>query len=132
MNQISATVTKIESFENITIVSFLASDQPLKMMSLEINKNLQVGSIVTLGVKASSVSIAKSLESELSISNQLKTTIEDVNNGMLLTSIKLRFGDATLESIITLESSKRLDLKKNETLIALIKSSDLSILELLA
>lgn len=131
MNQISATVTKLESFENITLVSFLAFNQPLKMMSLEMNKELQIGSIVTLGVKASSVSVAKNLESELSISNQLKTTAEDVNNGMLLTSVKLRFGDTILESIITLESSKRLDLKKNETLIALIKSSDLSILEVL-
>ncbi|MFA6196047.1 MAG: TOBE domain-containing protein [Sulfurimonas sp.] len=129
MNQISATVTKIESFENITIVSFFAFNQPLKMMSLEINKEVQVGSLVTLGVKASSVSLAKNLESALSISNQLETTIKGVNNGSLLTSVKLHFGDVILESIITLESSKRLALHENDEIIALIKSSDLSILE---
>jgi molybdopterin-binding protein len=129
LNQISATVTKIESFENITIVSFFAFNQPLKMMSLEINKEVQVGSLVTLGVKASSVSLAKNLESALSISNQLETTIKGVNNGSLLTSVKLHFGDVILESIITLESSKRLALHENDEIIALIKSSDLSILE---
>lgn len=130
MNKINATLTKIESFENITLVSFLAFNQPLKMMSLDMNTNIQVGSIVTLGVKASSVSIAKHLESELSISNQLQTTLVSVNNGHLLTSVKLLFGDTILESIITLDSSKRLGLRENDTVIALIKSSDLSILEL--
>lgn len=132
MNQISAKVTKIETFENITIVSFLAFGESLKMMSLEMSKNLQIGSIVTLGVKASSVSLAKNLESALSISNQLRVSIQEVNNGTLLASVKLRFGEAFLESIITLESSKRLGLVKNETLIALIKSSDLSILEIVS
>jgi molybdopterin-binding protein len=131
LNQIQASVTKIERFENISIVSFLACAQALKMMSLEMNKDLKVGSIVTLGVKASGISLAKNLESMLSISNQLKTTIKSVNNGSLLTSVKLLFGDGVLESIITLESSKRLNLHENDTVIALIKSSDLSILEVL-
>lgn len=93
--------------------------------------HIQVGSIVMLGVKASSVSIAKHLESELSISNQLQTTLVSMNNGHLLTSVKLRFGDAILESIITLDSSKRLGLQEGDTVVALIKSSDLSILELI-
>lgn len=132
MNQIQASVTKIERVDKITIVSFLAYDHALKMMSLEINEDLKVGSIVTLGVKASGVSLAKKLQRELSISNQLKTRIVSVNNGSLLTSVKLLFGDAVLESIITLESSKRLNLQENDTLIALIKSSDLSILEALS
>ena len=131
MNQISAIVSKIESFENITIVSFFAFNQPLRMMSLEINKEVQVGSLVTLGIKASSISLAKNLESALSISNQLKTTIKGVKNGTLLSSVKLVFGDAILESIITLESSKRLALHENDEVIALIKSSDLSLLEVL-
>jgi molybdate transport system regulatory protein len=100
------------------------------MMSLELNKNIKIGADVTLGVKASSISLAKNLSTGLSISNQLQTTIISVNNGTLLASIKLRFEDFILESIITLESSKRLSLHEGDTIVALIKSSDLSILEL--
>ncbi len=131
MNKIDAKVEAIESLENITVVSFSSFGQALKMMSLELDKNIKIGSKVTLGVKASSISIAKNLSTELSISNQLQTTVISVNNGILLTSIKLRFEDFILESIITLESSKRLSLHEGDTVIALIKSSDLSILEVL-
>ncbi|MFA6137211.1 MAG: TOBE domain-containing protein [Sulfurimonas sp.] len=129
MNKIDAKVEAIESLENITVVSFSSFGQPLKMMSLEMNKEIKIGSKVTLGVKASSISIAKNLSTELSISNQLLTTVISVNNGTLLASIKLRFEDFILESIITLESSKRLKLHEGDTVIALIKSSDLSVLE---
>ncbi|MFA6193069.1 MAG: TOBE domain-containing protein [Sulfurimonas sp.] len=130
MNKISARVETIESIDNISVVSFSSFGQPLKMMSLELNKNIKIGADVTLGVKASSISLAKNLSTGLSISNQLQTTIISVNNGTLLASIKLRFEDFILESIITLESSKRLSLHEGDTIVALIKSSDLSILEL--
>jgi molybdopterin-binding protein len=131
LNKISARVEAIEGMENITIVSFSSNSQALKMMSLELDKNIKIGSKITLGVKASSISIAKNIISELSISNQLKTTIVSIDNGTLLTSVKLRFEESILESIITLESSKRLNLQENDTVVALIKSSDLSILELI-
>ncbi len=131
MNKIDATLTVIEHSQGISVVSFGSSNQHLKMMSLDLDESMKVGVKVRLGVKASSISIAKNLRGELSIANQLKSTVVSVNNGTLLSSVKLRFGDFILESIITSESSKRLDLQENDAVIALIKSSDLSILELL-
>ena len=131
MNKISAIVSRVESFENISIVCFTSCNQQLKMMSLELSEDIQIGVSVLLGVKASNISIAKDFSGSLSISNQLSTTLVSLNNGNLLTSVKLNFGDAILESIITLESSKRLNLQENDTVVALIKSSDLSILEVI-
>lgn len=130
MNKIEAIITMTESFQNISVVSFESCGQQLKMMSLDLDRNIKIGTKVTLGVKSSSISIAK-VSGELSISNQLKSIIVSVNSGTLLTSVKLRFGDSILESIITLESSKRLNLHEGDVVITLIKSSDLSILELL-
>ena len=129
MNRINAIITAIESFENITIVNFEAAGQPMRMMALELNKSLVVGSKVTLGVKASHIALAKELKGRLSISNQLSATIENVTNGKLLSSIKLSFGDHLLESIITRISAEEMDLRIGEKVIALIKSSELSILE---
>ncbi len=129
MNRINAIITAIESFENITIVNFEAAGQPMRMMALELNKSLVVGSKVTLGVKASHIALAKELKGQLSISNQLSATIENVTNGKLLSSIKLSFGDHLLESIITRISAEEMDLRIGEKVIALIKSSELSILE---
>ncbi len=128
MNKIDAIVTAIEDFENITIVNFEAAGQPMRMMALELNKSLVVGSKVTLGVKASHIALAKELKGQLSISNQLSTTIESVTNGKLLSSVKLSFGGHLLESIITRISAQEMDLRTGERVIALIKSSELSIL----
>ena len=128
MNRINAIVTAIESFENITIVSFQASGQPMRMMALELNSSLGIGSKVTLGVKASHIALAKETNGKLSISNQLKATIESIENGKLLSSVKLSFGNHFLESIITRISAKEMDLRTGERVIALIKSSELSIL----
>ncbi len=130
MNRIDAVVTTIDSFENITIVSFEAASQPMRMMALELDKSLVVGSKVTLGVKASNIALAREFSGILSISNQLKVTIESINNGKLLSSIKFSFAGSLIESIITRESVSRMNLQTGTNIIALIKSSELSILEI--
>lgn len=129
MNRIDAIITTIESFDNITIVSFEAAGQPMRMMALELNDNLVVGSSVVLGIKASNIALASELNGLLSISNQLQVTIESVNNGKLLSSVKFSFAESLMESIITRESSLKMDIQVGDRVIALIKSSELSILE---
>lgn len=130
MNRIDAVVTAVDSFENITIVSFEAAGQPMRMMALELDKSLIVGSKVTLGVKASNIALAREFSGMLSISNQLKVTIDSINNGKLLSSIKFSFAGSLIESIITRESVSRMNLQAGTNIIALIKSSELSILEI--
>lgn len=130
MNQLSATVTDIQKSDNLSVVSFEAYGQALRMVALELDASLVVGSEVTLSAKATKIALAKNIDGELSISNQINVSVESVNNGSLLGSIKLRFGEALLESIITLESSVRMKLKAEERLTALIQASDLSVLKI--
>ena len=130
MNRIGATVKSVESVDNITIVSFEAAGQPMRMMALALNAPLQPGSRVTLGVKASHVSLAKDLGGMLSISNRLNVTVEKVDNGALLCSVKVRLGETLIESIITRESSERMNLRAGDRVTTLIKASELSILSI--
>ncbi len=130
MNRIEAIVTDIEYFDNITIVSFEADEQSMRMMSLELDDTIVIGSKVILGIKASNIALAKDLNGLLSISNQLKVTVESLTNGKLLSSIKFSFAGSLIESIITRESSQKMGLQAGEEIIALIKSSELSLLEI--
>ena len=130
MNRISAVVTAIESVDTITVVDFDASGTPMRMMALEMTERVEVGSKVLLGVKASGVILAKAFGGSLSISNRLDAVVESVKNGRLVSSVKVRFGEARMESIITRESSERMGLQPGDRLTVLIKASDLSILEL--
>lgn len=131
MSQIIATIKKIHNIDNLNIVEFDFFGKTLKMMSLDLNKNVQIGKKVKLAVKPTNISIAKNLFGEISLSNQLVVNIKSIENGQLLSSIILEVNDTTFESIITADSSKRMNLQKNEQVTILIKASDLSIMEVL-
>lgn len=131
MSKIIATVSDIQSCDSLHIVKFDFLGQTLAMMSLEIDKKIKIGTKVSLQIKPSHVALGKNIQGELSYSNQLNCKIKSIENGELLSSITLEFKNTTLESIITKGSVKRLGLKTNEEVTALIKASEISIGEVL-
>ena len=131
MSQLIATIKKINSVNNLNIVEFDFHGLTLKMMSLDLNTDVQVGKKVKLSVKPTNISIAKNLIGEISLSNQIVATIENLENGQLLSSVSLKVHNTLLESIITVDSSKRMNLQIGEVVTILIKASNLSIGEVL-
>lgn len=127
MNRLNAVVKNIQSVDNLNIVSFEYQGEVLTMMSLDLADNIQVRKRVELTAKATNIAIAKEFSGEVSYSNQIKASIVEIENGELLSSIKLKVKEFFLESIITLNSSKRMDLKVDDEVTLLIKASDLSI-----
>ena len=129
MNTIKASVSNIQCVDNLCIITFQAQDTQMQMMSLGLNTQIKIGSKVLLGVKSSNVLVAKKLSGMLSASNQLTCRVKSVNNGELLSSIKLTFGDEVIQSVITKNSSLNMNLLESDEVLAIIKSSELSILK---
>jgi len=130
MSKLIATITNVESVDSLNVVSFDCNGNSLKMMSLELDKNVKVGAKVSLGIKSTSIGIAKDINALLSYSNQLNVVVQEIDNGHLLSSIKLSFDPYILESIITRDSTKRMNLNVGEKVVALIKANDISIVEI--
>ncbi|MCT7529712.1 TOBE domain-containing protein [Aliarcobacter cryaerophilus] len=126
-----ARVKDIKTIDSLNIVEFDFNNITLKMMSLELHKEVKLESKVKLLVKPSNVIISKNYIEDISLSNQTLAKIVAIENGELLNSISLKIGDTTFESIITKESSKRLHLQEGNIVNILIKASDLSILRVL-
>ena len=131
MSNFIASIKKINSVDNLNIVEFDFNGLTLKMMSLDLNDDVKIGKKVKLSVKPSNISIAKNLTGEISLSNKIVATIQSLENGQLLTSVILKINDTLLESIITVDSSKRMNLQIGESVTILIKASNLSIEEVL-
>ena len=137
MSQIVATIGKIESVESLNVVTFISNGSRLTMVSLELDEEVSVGRNVTLSCKPTSVALAKPeiLKKErgemLSYANQIAVTVTSVTKGKLLSSVLLRFGDAILEALIITASLEQMGLEEGDAAVALIKVSDLSILEVL-
>ena len=131
MSKLIATIKKINSIDNLNIVEFEFLGTTLKMMSLDLSSNIQIGKKVRLSVKPTNISIAKNFTGEISLSNQLVAIIQNIENGKLLSSVSLKISDFLLESIITVDSSKRMNLQIGDEVKILIKASNLSIEEVL-
>jgi len=131
MSIIQARVLNYKKSQNLHLVEFECNTQILTMMSLELNKEIKPASLVKLIVKPTHIAISKNFSSDISHQNRLKTKVDAVDDGKLLSSVKLDFEGFMLESIITLDASKRLNLKKGDEVLALIQASELSILEII-
>lgn len=130
MSNFNAKITNIQNEMSLNIVTFQTGETILKMISLELNEKITIGIDVLLSCKATNIALAKEFDGELSYSNQIPMQIESLEVGKLLSSLKLEQGDLKLESIITTASLERMKLKVGENVTALIKSSDLSIMEI--
>ncbi len=131
MSQIIATIKNIRNVDSLNIVEFGFFNHTLKMVSLNLSKQISINKKVQLSIKPTNILIAKNLQGEISISNQLKAKIVKVENGELLSSILLKIEDTILESIITVDSSKNMNLVEDEEVLILIKASDLFIQEVI-
>ena len=131
MNKIAAIITDIQSVDTLNIVSFDVAGQLMQMMALELDERLAVGSKVIVGAKATNIVLARERVEAITISNQLEVKIVGIDMGTLLCSVCFDFGGERWESIITRESALRTELRADDKIVALIKSSELSIVEIL-
>ncbi|MEA2072178.1 MAG: TOBE domain-containing protein [Campylobacterota bacterium] len=131
MSFLNATVTDVKSSDTLHIVEFSHNENLLSMMSLDLNEMIQKGTKVKLLIKPMHIALGKSVMGMLSYSNQLKSTITSIETGELLSSINLKLGKTTLESVITKKSAQSMNLQVGDDIMAFIKASDLSIYEIL-
>ncbi len=131
MNKFIARVKEIKSVENLNIVKFAFAEETLSMMSLELSDSIKLGTKVVLSTKPTHVAIAKGFSGEVSYSNQLAAKILHVEDGELLSSIKIQINDTVIESIITKDSSQRMSLHVGDSVSIFIKANELSIVEVL-
>ena len=131
MSSLQATITKIDNVEQLNIVYFDFEGVALKMMSLDLPEKIAIGSNVLLSAKPSHIAIAKNLSGVVSYSNQIRCIVDEIELGKLLCSIKLKTNGTILESIITVDSIKKMDLKIGDEVVALIKASELSIMKVI-
>ncbi|MDH4944397.1 TOBE domain-containing protein [Sulfurimonas sp. C5] len=127
MSNFIAEITEIESIQTLHRVQLLCKEHTLSMISLELTPHIQVGTKVQLYVKSTNIIISREKNSDISIANQLKTTILSINYGSVLTTLKLDFSGIILESMITTKQAKKLNLQERGIVYAFINESDLSL-----
>jgi molybdopterin-binding protein len=128
MNQLRVTVTKIEKIDSLHHLTLLLNQKVIHMLTLELNPKIKLGLDVNISFKSTNIGISKSFKKDISLENQLKAKVIHIENGKIVSSICLEIEGFKLESIITLNASKRLNLKAEDEVFALLSESAISIL----
>jgi len=131
MSILNAEVIKIQSVDSLNIITFKSDESELSMMGLELLEGVCVGSKVSLFVKPMSVALAKDFSGMISYTNQLSSKIKSIEEGKLLSSVKLLACGNMIESIITTSSLKNMKLSVGDAVVCLIKANELSIIEVI-
>lgn len=130
MNTLNGYITTIQSYEGISLVKVNSNDTLFTSIVLDTTETasyLKNGHFVKIIFKETEVIISKDLNPNLSIQNRMLCTIESIIKGILLSQINLNFGDTIVESIITTNACEELQLKKNDTVLALVKTNEVSL-----
>jgi molybdate transport system regulatory protein len=89
---------------------------------------LSDGQHVTVLVKSTDVAIASDAVNGLSIRNQVSGTIERVDDGVVMTTVKVAIaGGQSLVAAITKDGAQDLNLAEGDSITALMKSTEVSI-----
>ncbi len=125
MNKIKAKITSIKTKDSINLVKLESNNITLSLLTLDLPNNIKENSEVIALFKESEVAISKS-ENDISISNRIQGEIIEINNGEIVTMIKIKTLMGNIDSMITTDSTFRLNLKVNDEVFALIKSNEMS------
>ncbi|POX37083.1 adenylate kinase [Streptomyces sp. Ru73] len=130
-NQIPGTVVAVTSGEVMATVKVrLAGGEELTAaITREAVKDLGLaaGSAVRALVKATEVALATGPVAGLSIRNQLSGTVTDVATGGAMASVRIAFGGGELTAAVTKEAVTELGLESGSPVVALMKSTEVSL-----
>ncbi|MFG2344217.1 TOBE domain-containing protein [Streptomyces phaeochromogenes] len=130
-NQLPGTVTAVTPGEAMATVKVrLAGGQELTAaITLEAVKELGLaeGSAVRALVKSTEISLATGPVDGLSIRNRLPGTVTDIATGGAMASVKVSVDGGNLTSAITKDAVTDLGLGTGTAVIALIKSTEVSL-----
>ncbi|MBQ0851422.1 molybdopterin-binding protein [Streptomyces sp. NPDC057621] len=130
-NQIPGTVTSVSAGEAMATVKVrLDGGQVLTAaITLESVKDLGLaeGSAVRALVKATEVAVATGPVEGLSIRNQLPGTVTDVTTGGAMASVRITVDGGELTAAITKDAVTDLGLATGSSVVALMKSTEVSL-----
>lgn len=130
-NQLPGTVTAVTAGEVMATVKVRldAGGEITAAVTLEAVQELglSAGSAVRALVKSTEVALATGPVDGLSIRNQLPGTVTDVTSGGAMARVKVRVAGGELTSAITRDAVSDLGLSEGSEVVALIKSTEVSL-----
>ena len=132
MNKLTGTIINIQQSGAILLVDAEVDGHCFSSILIESASQpdwLFQGNSINLVFKETEVALAKNLSGVISMRNRMKCSVKQIEKGELLSKIDLKFGDYTITSAITTRSVDSLELKVGDTVEALVKANEVSLMK---
>jgi len=90
---------------------------------------LKTGNLIYAVFKETEVSIAREFTGKISLRNQIPCKISHVQRGELMSIVHLTFNECKIQSAITTRSVDQLDLKDDDSVTAMIKANEITLMQ---
>ena len=127
MNTLIGEISNIKSDEHFSIVEMIVDANIFKSIIIETPETvpfLKTGNKINIMFKESEVSIGKELKGRISLQNKIPCIIIGIEKGKLLSKIILDFNSKKIVSVITTGAVEQLELKENDSVLALVKTNE--------
>ena len=126
---IRAKIVRILTKDDVSLFELKGLNLEANLFMLVLNEasKFALDDEIGLGFKSSDVVLAKDKLSNNSLENELKCVIEAVNFGEVLSVVGLKCDHISFEAIISNHALKALNLSKNDSVFAYIKSTSIHI-----
>ncbi|MHB1146171.1 MAG: TOBE domain-containing protein [Lutibacter sp.] len=130
MNILTGNITSIQGSESLSLVKIAVGNTIFTSIIIDTPESetyFKIGNTVKVYFKETEVIIAKNEPLNISIQNKILCKIGSMSQGEILTELHLSFGEFMIKSLITSNASKILNLKNGDTVLALIKTNEISL-----
>jgi molybdate transport system regulatory protein len=131
MNRLPGRIVKVDAVGSIALVEVEVDTRRYTATLVGAGEEVAAwpsGMPVTLMFKETEVALAKNLSGLISLRNRIPARVVTVERGRLLTRIALDAGGHVIESVITTRSSHLLELAAGDTVEALVKANEMSVM----
>ena len=133
MNTLKGHITGINSSDMISLITVDVDGDTFSSIILEGKSgevNYKTGDQVNIFFKETEVGIAKGLSGLISFRNRFAGKINKIEKGDVLARIIMDYKGHTIGSIISTKSTEEMCLKRNELVEWLVKSSEVSLMDI--
>lgn len=126
---IKAKIVRILAKDDVSLFELKGLNVEANLFMLVLNEasKFALNDEIGLGFKSSDVVLAKNKLDTSSLENELKCVVEAINFGEVLSVVGLKCDQISFEAIISNHALKALNLSKNDSVFAYIKSTSIHI-----
>lgn len=132
MNKLEGTIENITTSESLSIIYVKVNDLKITAIVIdtpETNNLLKIGNTLNVVFKETEVIIGKGIHHQISMQNKFIGIISAVESKELLSKVSISTSIGTINSIITTNAVKQLELNIGSEVTAMIKTNEILLTE---